>query len=134
MENYIPCKVSLQRGELTAPQPRRPKATLPQLADQRDLQGVIRLLEQGEYPDDQDSYGKTALHWAVLRDEVEIVRVLLQHGASARIKDHRGQTPWSIAEKCRPDALIIQMLLERRLDRAIRDEIIEEGRSKIFPM
>ena len=43
--------------------------------------------------DTQDSLGKTPLCWAASRPDTEIVRVLLDYGASPCLGDHRQQTP-----------------------------------------
>ncbi|MBE7491695.1 MAG: ankyrin repeat domain-containing protein [Planctomycetes bacterium] len=133
MENPIPYKASLQRGELTAPQPSQHWSDLPWLADQRNLRAILRLLKRGECPNAQDHYGRTALHLAILRDEVEIVRVLLQHGASVHIEDRKGRSPWDIALSCSPDDMILKMLLEGFLSPSDRKEWVELGLSKIFP-
>ena len=41
----------------------------------------------------KDKTGKTALHIAVERNRIELVTVLLSHGAKGNIKDNHDKTP-----------------------------------------
>jgi hypothetical protein len=53
----------------------------------------------------RDSSGRTALHYALLRElpDVEIIRVLLEAGAETTTQDHNGVTPWDLAESGAPE-------------------------------
>ena len=42
------------------------------------------------------SYGKTPLFFAITRSRDEVVKLLLERGASARIVNNKGQTPLSL--------------------------------------
>ena len=52
------------------------------------------------YPDTinkQDTFGLTALHYAVEFDYVELAQILLRKGASVRVKDIYGDTPADVS-------------------------------------
>lgn len=76
-------KVLVGTGKLTADS----LATiLLRKTDWHDYEGVKWLLEQGVDPNVRTSWGKTALHNALLSDnDLEIVEVLLDHGADAGV-------------------------------------------------
>lgn len=60
--------------------------------------------------DAQCSSGCTALHWAVMFDQINVIELLLKHGANPNIQDDRGWTPLHravISEKYK----IIKLLL-----------------------
>ena len=38
-------------------------------------------------------YGRTALHWSVMENSTDAIRLLLRNGASTTIKDNEGRTP-----------------------------------------
>ena len=44
-----------------------------------------------------DDGGKTPLHWASFNGSLEVVRLLLEHGADAEAKDNKGETALQIA-------------------------------------
>jgi ankyrin repeat protein len=54
----------------------------------------------------QDNDGNTALHWAVIRNEVECIRLLLNLKASANIKNSFGDIPFEMAKKLNNQAAI----------------------------
>eukprot|EP00359_Climacostomum_virens_P004563 CAMPEP_0204901360 /NCGR_PEP_ID=MMETSP1397-20131031/3041_1 /ASSEMBLY_ACC=CAM_ASM_000891 /TAXON_ID=49980 /ORGANISM="Climacostomum Climacostomum virens, Strain Stock W-24" /LENGTH=319 /DNA_ID=CAMNT_0052069717 /DNA_START=73 /DNA_END=1032 /DNA_ORIENTATION=+ len=47
----------------------------------------------------KDSLNCTALHWAVKRNNLELIRILMQEGADCEEKDISGRSPMSIAVK-----------------------------------
>lgn len=55
------------------------------------------MIAQGIDVNAQEHDGKTALHWAVLYDVMESVRILAENGADPTIRDEDGQTPIDIA-------------------------------------
>ena len=68
-----------------------------------------------------DDLGYAPLHWAVTRDDVGMVEILIQHGAMIDIKTaHTKQTPLHIAA-VDESLLLVQLLLEHGADVNTRD-------------
>ena len=74
------------------------RALLPVLlccaAKSGDLKAIIELLDQGadiNAPSDYD--GKSVLHIACAEGKIDMVRFLLENGASVYMKDRRGRMP-----------------------------------------
>ena len=57
------------------------------------------LSQNGEDVNAKNSSGNTALHYAVATKDVEMVTLLLSHGAKTDIKNNKGWSPLMIAEK-----------------------------------
>ena len=67
-----------------------------------DHESVDQILtESPELVESLDRNGRTALHEACTQGDIRTVKVLLRHGASADVEDHRGQTPRDRAESHR---------------------------------
>lgn len=62
-----------------------------------EASGVETILNKGADINVRDSLGRTALMWAVWRDDSEIVRVLVQRGADVNAKDSNGSTALMLA-------------------------------------
>ena len=52
----------------------------------------IHSVKKGMYSSIQDEYGRTTLHYASLRGHIELVKLLLAHGADPNIQDKYGRT------------------------------------------
>ncbi len=61
-----------------------------------DPEMIKQLLERDAKPDLKTHYGYTALHYAVLTN-LEIVNLLLDHGASVNIRADNGETPLRVS-------------------------------------
>ncbi len=80
------------------------------------------LLELGASPEIQDEENHTVLHWAAYEGEVDVVKLLLDHGADIEAQTHEYDTPLSLAtfhtssvddeQKRKNHISIIKMLLE----------------------
>ena len=71
----------------------------PVIKPQRKVLAIIKtLIEQGADLDVQDMNGDTALHWAVRWHNHEAVKLLLSAHAHPGIRNHRDQTPETIAD------------------------------------
>ena len=86
------------------------KSPLHQAAWRGDPHNVVLLLERGAGVENistgEFSYGKTALFFAITRSRDEVVSLLLEHGASARVVNNKGQTPLSLgASHLQPETL-----------------------------
>ena len=70
------------------------EATLPELVKNEKLQEAYSLIEQRDQTvlNAQDPAGRTALHWAADKRNVDIVDALIQAGANLDIKDTKGNT------------------------------------------
>lgn len=66
-----------------------------------------------------DSEGRTALHMAVDRNNLEIVEFLIKHGANLNIQDHEGSTPLHYAALCEHKEMCAT-LLSHGADKNIR--------------
>ncbi len=56
--------------------------------------------------------GRTALHYAAAAGFLQVMALLLDHGADYRIRDHQGETPLALAR--RYDRIAVANLLEDR--------------------
>ena len=70
------------------------------------------LLEKGADPRARKSDGTTPLHLAASREEVEVGRILLAHGADVEAKDDYGRTAFDVASERGCDE-IMKLLSER---------------------
>jgi hypothetical protein len=104
-------------GTLSAPPKPQPSAA----SDEALLEAVARggvanvrkLLAEGVSPDAKDGEGRSALFLAAQSGNVEIVDVLLQHGADARAAEkHHGQTPVLVAGQA-GHADVVRLLLKK---------------------
>ncbi len=81
--------------------------TLPQAAKQGELKTVIRLLENGSGVDTEDEkLHATALMWAAHEGHPDIVKLLIEHGASINKRKKSGETAlWFAAQQGRFESL-----------------------------
>lgn len=69
-------------------------------AQQGDLEAVKSLLHQGADANGAQADGMTALHWAAVRNQVELAEVLLYSGATVRARTRLGgYTPLHLASR-----------------------------------
>lgn len=71
----------------------------------------------------QDRFGRTALHLAVLHRQMENVRLLLEAGSDPNVADSRGGTPWLAAfQGRRPMPEIVSLLRQHGADSSRADQ------------
>ncbi|UGU29886.1 ankyrin repeat domain-containing protein [Mycolicibacterium smegmatis] len=84
-----------------------------------------RLLREGADVNAADDQGMTPLHFAVQRDSVDVVRLLLDAGADANLPDFKGETPLykAVRASLTPAKVeIIKLLREHGADPTIQTE------------
>ncbi|KAF6038604.1 hypothetical protein EB796_003104 [Bugula neritina] len=102
----------------------RPDDHIPRSA-QRVKKSLILILN-GINLDAQDVHGKTALHYAVASDCVELVKVLLKNKSSVDIKDNNGSTVKDMITKSSVNPEIVS-LIEQAADKTSRLAPYEEA-------
>lgn len=65
-----------------------------------NVKSVNEYCKSAEHFDKNDSRGQTALHYAAYCNQVEVLNVLLQFGASIDERDNNGVTPFLAAVRC----------------------------------
>ncbi len=79
-------------------------------ARNQDSESVQALLNAGTNPNEQQTDGATALHWAVYLEDLEMVSVLIDAGANANAVNRLGASPLYVAAKSGHGELIKQLL------------------------
>ena len=88
----------------------------------RQTAGALKLLEKGADPSVTDKSGNTVLHWAVYRDNLDIIKQMLQRNVAADAREDSGLTALDIAARLdRNEAA--KLLLERP---EVRKELIRK--------
>jgi ankyrin repeat protein len=64
-----------------------------------DRQSALEMLKTGADVNAAQPDGSTPLHWAVYRDDIDLVRALLDRGAKANVVNLLGSTPLAEAVK-----------------------------------
>jgi ankyrin repeat protein len=80
-----------------------------------DIPAVGALLEGGADPSTLQVDGSTALHWAIYRDDPEMVDLLVRSGADVDVANREGLTPIAMASM-NGSAAIIRSLLDAGAD------------------
>jgi ankyrin repeat protein len=83
-----------------------------QSAETGDIKKIKALLkEDPSLIDEKDSYGMTALHWAVDKRHRGVAALLLEEGAHVNVKDKNGETPlhYAIAKEYRSMATMLML-------------------------
>lgn len=78
---------------------------------QNDNKGIEELVREGADVNDKDIEGKTALHHAVLKKNVDVVAFLIDQGAELEARDIYGKSPLAYA-KALKNKKIIRLLQE----------------------
>jgi ankyrin repeat protein len=126
-------KVLLDHAVNTAVENERGETTLHLVSQSRHISqehgvGIVRLLlERGEDVNASDRYQNTAVHSASRLGKLEIVRVLLDHGATAGSENDEAQTPLHIVSQggywFQDNGLgVARLLLERGADMHAQDK------------
>ncbi|KAH8765998.1 ankyrin repeat-containing domain protein [Diaporthe sp. PMI_573] len=71
------------------------------------------LLRHGARTDHTDTIGRTAVHWAVLHDDLYNLKTLVKFGADLSVADNFGRTPLHFATTRYGDFGLIQYILEK---------------------
>ena len=80
--------------------------------DEKDHLECVKILVSTGVPlDSSDAYGRTAIHWAILLDKIEICEYLLQNGAPVDTLDNGKLSPMHIAISKRSETFV-QMLCD----------------------
>ncbi|MFO0599997.1 MAG: ankyrin repeat domain-containing protein [Myxococcaceae bacterium] len=87
--------------------------TLGEAAFARDVEAVRALLEAGAAVDARDADGRTALHSAVMVNELAIVELLLRAGADPSAADAVGDVPLHFAAQHPARLPVLRLLLAR---------------------
>ena len=69
------------------------KKPLPMLAEDKDARGLLKALKQGANPNQRNSTGKTALHYAAVCWKQRFISKLIEFGCNPRLKDIDGFLP-----------------------------------------
>ncbi len=86
-----------------------------------DTRRVRRLLDEGARPDERDElFGWTPLHYATTSGHIEIVTLLVDHGADTSVSDVGGTTSLHLAAS-RHDPELIRLLLQHGADPTVQD-------------
>jgi ankyrin repeat protein len=88
-----------------------PEAAMMDATRQGDLEALGSLLANRTDPDATEPDGSRALHWAVYRDNVDAVRLLIEAGATPTVKNREGASPMYLAAT-NGNAEIIEILLD----------------------
>ncbi len=92
------------------------EAPVAEAAQRGDLEAVRSLLKDGADPNAAQADGMTALHWAAMKDQVEIAQVLLYAGATVKTTTRLGgYTPVHLAARGGNEA-VLGVLLEGGAD------------------
>ncbi|GAA5962432.1 hypothetical protein JCM3765_004293 [Sporobolomyces pararoseus] len=87
-----------------------PPSKLHDLSIDGDVNGLENFLSSSEGKsvqiDHRDSYGYSALHLATDRGHLEIVKLLLAHGADKGAKDEDGNTPLDLAQLAEHESIV----------------------------
>ncbi len=96
---------------------------LRQQAKTGSFEKVIELIDKGGEVSSMDETGKTALHFAIERDESRLVHALIENGADVNVdSDAATKTP-PIALAAEQGSLkIVKMLLRAKADPYVRGE------------
>ena len=70
------------------------------------------LLEQGANPDQRGEFGKTSLHIAACKSNIQALKLFFKYGANPNIKDEMGNTPLHSAILNYADFDIVKTLVE----------------------
>ncbi|XP_003746900.2 ankyrin repeat domain-containing protein 39 [Galendromus occidentalis] len=81
-------------------------------ASDGNLARIRDLINKGKNPNDPDSYGYTALHYAARGGRVEVVRELLSRGACPRAQTRGGATPGHRAAYAGHEAVLWSLLVD----------------------
>lgn len=87
--------------------------TLPEAAFAGKLDEVRQLLAAGVAVDSVDSFGRTALHCAVMKNQLPMVELLLEAGGRLDLPDSVGDVPLHFAAQHRLRLPVLRLLLER---------------------
>jgi uncharacterized protein len=116
MHRHLPfvLTVVMASAGLAAAAPPNPLVEAVKRAEQNG-NAVAALLRQGADPNGADSYGSTALHWAVDLDDLATVELLIRAGANPKAVNRYGVAPLSLAGT-NGNAAIIARLLDAGAD------------------
>lgn len=95
------------------------------------IDGTERLMaaiEQGGDINERDKSGRTILHYAATRPEIEVIRKILEYGADVNAKDRSGETPLHMA--CREGRL--EIVEELIASGSKPDEKDSDGNTPLF--
>jgi ankyrin repeat protein len=70
---------------------------LPDLVNAGERDAALELISDGTDVNQRSIDGTTALHWAVYREDIELVEMLLDEGADPDISNDYGATPMTVA-------------------------------------
>lgn len=87
--------------------------TLPEAAFAKKLDEVRQLLAAGVAVDTADSFGRTALHCAVMVNHLALVELLLEAGGRLDVPDSVGDVPLHFAAQHRARLPVLRVLLAR---------------------
>jgi len=87
-----------------------------------DIEENARLLDLDSFINVRDKDGNSPLHLAAKKGRLEIVRLLLMHGADVNIKSKDLQTPLIVAAKA-GSVDVVRLLLEYHPDLTAKDDI-----------
>ena len=72
---------------------------LNEAADRGDIERLEKILRKVEVNAPCDAQGNTLLHLAVQDRDIEIAKLLLEHGADPAVRNREGKTPLELASK-----------------------------------
>lgn len=90
-------------------------ATLPELVERNERAAALAAIREGGDVNERSADGTTALHWAVHRGDLELVKQLLARGADANARNDYDSTPLSEAA-VEGDSGIVKALLDAGAD------------------
>lgn len=112
-ENFTLAKILLNHGvDITNRDNYGFTALLIAVNHECDISLIEQLIQAGSDLDHQDPRGRTPLFHAVSNNSMEIIKVLLQHGADPNIIDDDGYSSLDIAERNRDHAFEIFELIQ----------------------
>lgn len=83
---------------------------LPAAAFEKKLEVVRAALKAGTHVDTQDGSGRTALHYAAMRNQPELFELLVKRGARVDIADGYGKLPLHFAAEQGVDKLLARLI------------------------
>ncbi|CAG8546937.1 10860_t:CDS:1 [Paraglomus occultum] len=103
--------------------------TIFEAAEENEAEIIQKLVESGADVDSIDEQGNTALHYSVMKGNLEATKKLLELGIEANVKNEDGETPLHIAAKLddeyEEDVIlkISTALLEKGVSPTAQDEL-----------